>query len=105
MAGGITDHCALPDDKTTRRWLLAEINHRRTSCRLHELIIIFVAADPHPFNDVAHQPTDRPMMIAYTDREAVAFAALKLFEVERWMTVIALPKLVTPSRARLNMRR
>jgi len=50
-----------------------------------------VAANPHPFNDVAHQPTDRAMMISYTDGEGVAFAALKLFEVERGMTVIALP--------------
>jgi hypothetical protein len=64
-----------------------------------------VTADPNPFDDVAHQLTDGTMMIAYTDREAVAFAALKLFEVERWMIVIALPKLVTPPRAHLNMRR
>ena len=64
-----------------------------------------MAADPHPFNDVAYQLADRPVVIAYTDGEAIAFVTPKLFEVERWMTVIVLPKIVTPSRARLNMHR
>ena len=52
---------------TKGQWLLAEMNQRRTSYRLHELIIIFVAADPHPFDNIAYQPTDRSMMIAYTN--------------------------------------
>ena len=86
-----------------RQWLLAEINQRRTSYRLHELIIIFVAADPHPFDNVAYNATDRPMMIAYSDRETVADAPLELFKIERGMTVIALPKIVTFSRAHPNV--
>jgi len=43
------------------------MNQRRTSYRLHELIVLFVGADPYPFNDVAHQLADGTMMIAYTD--------------------------------------
>ena len=79
------------------------MNQRRTSYRLHELIMIFVAADPHPFDNVAYQPTDRPMMIAYSDRETVADAPLELFKIERGMTVITLPKIVTFSRAHPNV--
>jgi hypothetical protein len=72
---------------------VSSLSQSGTSYRLisDKFIVIFVAANPYPFNDVAHQPTDRAMMISYTDGEAVAFAALKLFEVERGMTVIALP--------------
>jgi hypothetical protein len=81
------------------------MNQREVSYRLHELIVIFVAADPHPFNDVAYQLADRPVVIAYTDGEAIAIATPKLFEAERWMTVIVLPKVVAPSRAGLNVHR
>jgi hypothetical protein len=36
-----------------------------------------VAADPHLFNDVTDQLADRPVVIAYTDGEAIAFATLE----------------------------
>jgi hypothetical protein len=34
---------------------------------LYQLIIIFVATNPHPFDDVAYEVTDSAMTIAYTD--------------------------------------
>jgi hypothetical protein len=35
--------------------------------KLYQLIVIFVAANPHPLDDVPHQLSDGTMMIAYPD--------------------------------------
>jgi len=71
----------------------------RINQNLYQLIVIFVGANPHPFDQVAYEVTDGTMMIAYTDLETVTGAAFELFKVEREMMMVALPKIVTFSPA------
>ena len=35
--------------------------------RLYQLIVIFMGANPHPFDDAAYEVTNGAMTIAYTD--------------------------------------
>ena len=39
----------------------------RINQRLYQLIVVFVGANPHPFDNVGQKVTDCTMMIAYTD--------------------------------------
>jgi hypothetical protein len=64
-----------------------------------------VAANPYPLDNVAYEVTDRTVMSAYSDRKTVGRTALELFKIERGMMIVVLPKVVTPSLARLDMRR
>ena len=64
-----------------------------------------MAANPYPLDNVAYEVTDCTVMSAYSDRKTVGRTALELFKIERGMMIVVLLKVVTPSRARLDMRR
>ncbi|HEV2839919.1 MAG TPA: hypothetical protein VGW39_01215 [Chthoniobacterales bacterium] len=58
---------------------------------LNHVVVVFMAADPDPFDCVANKLTDRAMMIPDSNREAITGAAFQLFEIERAMAVIPFP--------------
>ena len=44
------------------------------------VVVIFVAADPHPFNGISDELTECAMMIAYAHGKAVAVPAFEFLE-------------------------
>ena len=49
---------------------------------LDQLVVIFVAADPHPFNRVGERLANGAMMIPDADGEPITVAALQFLEIE-----------------------
>lgn len=49
---------------------------------LNEIVVLFVAADPDPFDSIARELTDRTVMIPYANGEAITSATFELLKIE-----------------------